>query len=267
MSALQPAPEQLAVGTDAADAPAVTDPETWSPIVELRQYTLHPGQRETLIELFDRELVEPQEAVGMKVIGQFRAVDDPDRFIWLRGFSDMPARARALEAFYGGPVWARHRDAANATMIDSDNVLLLRPAYADSGFRLGIDRPPPASTQLPSGLVVATIYRLRESAVADAPAFFESAVRPALIDSGASLLAVFVSEDSPNNYPRLPVREGEPVLAFFTAFAGEEAYERQATALSQSKPLLDELPSRVVGREVWRLRPTARSLCTAQTSD
>ena len=27
-------------------------------IFELRQYLLHPGQRETLIELFDRELVE-----------------------------------------------------------------------------------------------------------------------------------------------------------------------------------------------------------------
>ena len=35
-----------------------------SPIVELRQYTLHPGQRDTLIDLFDREFVESQEAPG-----------------------------------------------------------------------------------------------------------------------------------------------------------------------------------------------------------
>ena len=39
------------------------------PIVELRQYTLHPGQRDVLIELFDRELVESQEAVGMAILG------------------------------------------------------------------------------------------------------------------------------------------------------------------------------------------------------
>jgi hypothetical protein len=32
-------------------------------IVELRQYTLYPGQREVLIDLFDRELVETQEDV------------------------------------------------------------------------------------------------------------------------------------------------------------------------------------------------------------
>src|SRR5437870_12322186 len=35
-------------------------------IVELRQYTLHPGQRGVLIDLFDREFVESQEALGMK---------------------------------------------------------------------------------------------------------------------------------------------------------------------------------------------------------
>src|SRR5438105_1362157 len=93
------------------------------PIVELRQYTLRPGTRDTLIELFDREFVESQEASGMRIIGQFRDLDNPDRFVWLRGFPDMATRAQVLQAFYGGPVWKAHRDIANATMIDSDNVL------------------------------------------------------------------------------------------------------------------------------------------------
>ena len=80
------------------------------PVVELRQYTLHPGQRDVLIDLFDREFVETQEAVGMAVLGQFRDLDDPDRFVWLRGFDDMPRRAQALGRFYGGPVWKAHKD-------------------------------------------------------------------------------------------------------------------------------------------------------------
>jgi hypothetical protein len=42
------------------------------PVIELRQYTLKPGQRDTLIDLFDRHFVESQEAVGMTIIGQFR---------------------------------------------------------------------------------------------------------------------------------------------------------------------------------------------------
>jgi hypothetical protein len=107
---------------------------TFCPIVELRQYTLHPGKRNILIELFEREFIETQEAAGMTLIGQFRDLDDPDRFVWLRGFADMPSRALALAAFYGGPAWQTHRDVANATMIDSDNVLLLRPLDVPAGF-------------------------------------------------------------------------------------------------------------------------------------
>ena len=103
-------------------------------VVELRQYTLVPGQRDTLVELFDRELVEGQEAVGIRVLGQFRDLDAPDRFVWLRGFPDMAARRVALAEFYGGPVWARHRDVANATMVDSDDVLLLRPLPQQPAF-------------------------------------------------------------------------------------------------------------------------------------
>ena len=57
------------------------------PVVELRQYTLRPGQRDVLIGLFDREFVESQEAAGMAIVGQFRDLDDPDRFVWIRGFA------------------------------------------------------------------------------------------------------------------------------------------------------------------------------------
>src|SRR5260370_19944757 len=121
--------------------------QTCCPIVELRQYALHQGKRDVLIDLFDREFIEPQEALGMKVIGQFRDVDNRDRFVWLRGFHDMASRAQALQEFYGGPVWKAHREAANATMVDSDNVLLLRPALATSAFSREIShRPGPGAT-------------------------------------------------------------------------------------------------------------------------
>jgi heme-degrading monooxygenase HmoA len=122
------------------------------PIVELRQYALHPGQREALITLFDREFVESQEQLGMAVLGQFRDLDDPDRFVWLRGFE-------TLASFYGGQTWRAHSAEANATMIDSDNVLLLRPASARSAFPVpGTSRPPVGHTESPTSLVLATIY-------------------------------------------------------------------------------------------------------------
>ena len=80
---------------------------TLSAVVELRQYTLHPGRRDELIELFEREFIEPQEACGIRVLGQFRDLDDPDRFVWMRGFRDMAARAGALPRSTAGPVWQR----------------------------------------------------------------------------------------------------------------------------------------------------------------
>src|SRR4029077_20100414 len=106
--------------TSADRQPSEPTPDATAPtVIELRQYTLHAGKRDVLIDLFDAEFIESQEALGLTVIGQFRDVDDPDRFVWLRGFRDMTIRAKGLKAFYGGPVWRDHREAANATMIDS----------------------------------------------------------------------------------------------------------------------------------------------------
>lgn len=233
--------------------------------VELRQYTLHPGTRDVLIDLFEREFIESQEALGMSVIGQFRDLDDPNRFVWLRGFRDMPSRARGLADFYGGPVWKAHRDAANATMIDFDDVLLLRPAREWSGFRVDSrNRPAPGATRLPETLIVATVCKLGAPASADLLDFFERVLQPVVTGVGAELLASFVTENSPNNYPALPVREGEHIFVWFSRFENETAYERYAAAVIRS-PRWSEISERLVrdvkgSPQVLKLSPTTRSL-------
>jgi NIPSNAP len=162
------------------------------PVVELRQYTLHHGKRDVLIELFDREFIEPQEALEIKVIGQFRDSDRPDRFVWLRGFPDMTSRAKTLSDFYGGPVWKKHRDAANATMIDSDDVLLLRPALRTSGFSLeNMKRPPVGSDEVPTSLIVATIYYFEHPVPSDFINFFEHTLKPVATSLGRDNFCVF----------------------------------------------------------------------------
>ena len=245
-------------------APLPQPKQTCCPIVELRQYTLHPGKRDVLIELFDRELLEGQEALGMKVIGQFRDLADQNRFVWLRGFYDMPTRAQALKAFYGGPIWKAHREAANATMIDSDNVLLLHPARPESGFLLGSHRPPVGADGLPEALVVATIYYLDGLAGGDFVDFFEQKLKPVLVDTGASILAYFETESSANNFPALPVREGENAFIWFSRFRDQTAYEDHAAALARSARCRDEVYQELTRRlnkppEVLKLSPTARS--------
>jgi hypothetical protein len=126
-------------------------------VVELRQYTLIPHQRDVLINLFDHEFIESQGAVGISVIGQFRDRGNADRFVWLRGFQDMDGSLTSLAAFYDGPVWAAKRTEASNTMIDSDNVLLLKPAGPEFGFRLaqsaaGTDAAHPSARSVLAGV-------------------------------------------------------------------------------------------------------------------
>ena len=190
-----------------------------SPIVELRRYKLRPGARETLIELFERELIESQEADGMTLIGQFREVANPDVFTWLRGFPDMDRRAAALERFYSGPVWSAHRAEANATMLDVDDVLLLRPARLGSAFQLEGERAEIGSEQSSPGVIEATILHLEDPPENNGVvSFFESAIAPALESSGGRVLGYFLTERSPNTFPGLPIREDANVLAYFTGF-------------------------------------------------
>jgi len=235
------------------------------PVVELRQYTLVGGRRETLIALFEREFIETQEATGITVIGQFRDLNNPDRFVWLRGFDDMPTRARALHEFYSGPVWKTHREVANATMIDSDNVLLLRPASPISGFRLEkARRASIASTTTREDLFFATIYHLGKISGADFAAFFEREHQPRLTKSGVSVLASFVTETHPNTFPRLPVRENANVFVWFARFLDSKAYEKCSAATGESmreKESAGELRALIVDEpEILMLSPTARSL-------
>lgn len=234
-------------------------------ILELRQYTLKPGQRDVLIELFDHEFVETQEATGMRIVGQFRDGHDPDRFVWLRGFDDMDLRRRALTAFYDGPVWKTHGRQAAATMIDSDDVLLLRPVGLPRGFyRLPATRPPLGATQSPNSIVAATIYRLQPHATRGFPDFYRESIRPALRGAGVVVLAALETEPAPNNYPRLPVREGERSFVWLAYFEGSAAHAAAIERLAHS-PQWAEVESALPGYlksppEHLRLQPTARSL-------
>jgi len=235
-------------------------------MVELRQYTLHPGTRDILIELFEREFIETQEALGMTVIGQFRDLDDPDRFVWLRGFADMPSRSQALAAFYGGPVWRTHREVANATMIDSDNVLLLRPLVVADGFIPDADsRPLPGSRDAGEELVVIMLWYCTAPAAEGFAGFFAQQLAPLLDECAAPVVASFVTEYSTNSFPALPVREGEHVLACMTRFADHAAHARHVAALTRSSPWqaahADALTHYLMRpAETLRLAPTARSL-------
>ncbi|GAA3010218.1 NIPSNAP family protein [Actinokineospora diospyrosa] len=156
-------------------------------IVELRRYTAHPGRRDELVELFEREFVDSQAEVGMPILGTFRQPSQPDAFIWVRSFPDLASRAPSLTAFYSGPVWAEHRTAANATMADFHDVHLLCPVRGQF--------PPPRDEP---GVVRISVHHFAGPADEHA-------------DHSPDPL-VLATHPGPNEFPALPVREGEHVL-------------------------------------------------------
>lgn len=206
-------------------------------VVELRQYALHPGRRETLVSLFERELIEPQEAAGMRVLGQFEDLDRPDHFVWFRGFADMDARRTALSTFYGGPVWAAHREAANATMVDSDDVLLLRPVRPSGGFPRRTRATPGARET--SRLLLRILHRA--PGATDLVDFCLEHVEPVLEGTGAPVLAWLETKHAPNDYPRLPIREDADVVVCLSALPDEGALRRHLALLSADLAWAEEV--------------------------
>src|SRR5712692_9399548 len=108
-----------AMPTTAAEAADGNAETSCCNVLELRQYILHPGRQELFADLFDRVFADPRDANGMTVVGQFRDLDRPDRFVWMRGFQTMAARAQELAAFYDSDLWHAHRSDANASIADS----------------------------------------------------------------------------------------------------------------------------------------------------
>ncbi|GCE02011.1 NIPSNAP family protein [Embleya hyalina] len=240
------------------------EPVSAPPVIELRQYTLHTGRRDELVELFDRELVETQEATGMTILGQFRDLDDPNRFVWLRGFSDMDTRHRALTAFYGGPVWAEHAHRANATMVDSDDVLLLRPLAAGSGPAVRPSERPPFGTPASDRFVSADVWSFPLGRH-EGPAAIRDRLVPVLCETGPAPLAVLGTESAHNTFPGLPVRTGENVAVVLTSYPDESAHRRHV-AESRAHPVARDEILPAIEREgiapvrTLRLTPTGRSL-------
>lgn len=223
-------------------------------VLELRQYKIVSGRRDEMIRVFERWFVESQEAEGMRLVGQFRDRDDPNRFTWIRGFPDMAARERSLNAFYFGPVWMAHRDEANPLLLDNDNVLLLKPLAP----RLALAEPdtPAPNGELPASLIVATVLYLWKDPAEGFGGVFANRIAPKLEAAGLPVLGAYTAETSENTFPRLPVRQHEKVLVWFTR-VGDEAIWREAWGDLASDSEFADAQERQA--QVLRLDPTPRS--------
>lgn len=223
-------------------------------VYELRNYIMAPGRRDDLIALFEAEFIEAQEGVGAHVAGTFRDLNNPERFVWLRGFETIERRAAALDAFYTSALWLSRRTEANATIVDNDDVLQLRPVSGDIAPKPA-KRPPIGASDIPPTLIVATTFFIAPSNAASFASFYAEDIAPVLRDAGAEIVATFSTEPASNSYPRLPIRDQETVFVSLTRFASISAHRDHLTRLRA--PDIAHLIT--APTHVMRLQPTARS--------
>jgi hypothetical protein len=93
-------------------------------IVEVRKYTIKTGLRAKFIEFFETRAVPAMREVGMEIVGPLLDVENPDVFVFLRGFPSLEERDRMKKEFYEGELWINELEAIAMPMLERYEVIL-----------------------------------------------------------------------------------------------------------------------------------------------
>ena len=94
-------------------------------IIEMRTYKLKPGKRLEFLEIFRTKSIPAHDEIGMKILGPFLSVEDPDTFFFMRGFPDLPSREPMKAKFYEGKLWKEELENVLMPMIEKYEVVLV----------------------------------------------------------------------------------------------------------------------------------------------
>jgi hypothetical protein len=95
------------------------------PIIEMRTYKTYPGKRSEFIEIFTSRSIPAHREIGMKVIGPFLSIEDPDMFFFMRGFPDSASRESMKSKFYDGELWKNELENLLLPMLEKYEVVLV----------------------------------------------------------------------------------------------------------------------------------------------
>ena len=93
-------------------------------IVEVRTYRITPGKREEFIEFFEQRSVPALQSHGMKIVGPFADLENPNKFMFIRAFQSMEDLHRMKEEFYEGKLWKEELEGIAMPMLESYDVML-----------------------------------------------------------------------------------------------------------------------------------------------
>jgi hypothetical protein len=96
-----------------------------SMIIEMRTYKTKPGSRSRFLEIFNSKSVPAHAEIGMKILGPFLSVEDPDTFFFMRGFPDIASREPMKAKFYEGELWKGELENILMPMLEKYEVVLV----------------------------------------------------------------------------------------------------------------------------------------------
>jgi hypothetical protein len=94
-------------------------------IIEMRTYKTKPGCRSQFLEVFRRKSMPAHAEIGMKILGPFLSVEDPDTFFFMRGFPDLPSREPMKAKFYEGELWKKELENVLMPMLEKYEVVVV----------------------------------------------------------------------------------------------------------------------------------------------
>ena len=97
-------------------------------IVEMRTYKTKPGLRSRFLEIFRSRAVPAHAEIGMKILGPFLSVEDPDAFFFMRGFPDLASREPMKAKFYEGELWTGELEKVVMPMLEEYDVVVVEDA-------------------------------------------------------------------------------------------------------------------------------------------
>jgi hypothetical protein len=94
-------------------------------VVEMRTYKTKPGMRETFLDTFRSRSVPAHEALGMRILGPFLSIEDPDTFFFMRGFPNLASREQMKAGFYEGALWKEELEQRLMPILDTYTAVLV----------------------------------------------------------------------------------------------------------------------------------------------
>ena len=97
-------------------------------IIEMRTYKTKPGKRTQFLDIFRSRSVPAHAEIGMKILGPFLSLEDPDTFFFMGGFPDLPSREPMKARFYEGELWKRELENILMPMLEKYEAVLVDDA-------------------------------------------------------------------------------------------------------------------------------------------